>query len=64
MNRGQDGSLSRIPPIAQGAIISMREARAAGRSLRQCAEMVRERHGLEVSHMTVKRVLEADRTAA
>jgi hypothetical protein len=41
--------------------------RAAGRSLRQCAEMVRERHGLEVSHMTVKRVLEslkAERTAA
>ena len=42
----------------------MREARAAGRSLRQCAEMVHERHGLEVSHMTVKRVLGADRTAA
>jgi hypothetical protein len=39
-------------PIAQAAIISMQEARAAGRSLRQCAEMVRERHGIEVSHMT------------
>jgi hypothetical protein len=63
MNRGQDGSL--VPdPIAQAAIATMRDARAAGRSLRQCAEMVRERHGLEVSHMTVKRVLEADRTAA
>jgi hypothetical protein len=42
----------------------MQEARADGHSLRQCAEMVRERHGLEVSHMTVKRVLKADRTAA
>jgi putative DNA-invertase from lambdoid prophage Rac len=58
-----DGSL--VPdPIAQAAIATMREARTAGRSLRQCAEMVRERHGLEVSHMTVKRVLEAERTAA
>jgi DNA invertase Pin-like site-specific DNA recombinase len=49
---------------AQAAIATMREARAAGRSLRHCAELVRERHGLDVSHMTVKRVLGADRTAA
>jgi putative DNA-invertase from lambdoid prophage Rac len=49
---------------AQAAIATMREARAAGGSLRHCAEMVRKRHGLEVSHMTVKRVLGADRTAA
>jgi hypothetical protein len=49
---------------AQAAIATMREARATGGSLRQCAELVRERHGLEVSHMTVKRVLWADRTAA
>jgi putative DNA-invertase from lambdoid prophage Rac len=63
MDLAEDGSL--VPdPIAQAAIATMRDARAAGRSLRQCAEMVRERHGLEVSHMTVKRVLEADRTAA
>lgn len=48
----------------QAAIATMRKARAAGRSLRHCAELVRERHGLEVSHMTVKRVLGADRTAA
>lgn len=59
----EDGSL--VPdPIAQAAIATIREGRAAGRSLRQCAEMVRERHGIEVSHMTVKRVLGADRTAA
>jgi putative DNA-invertase from lambdoid prophage Rac len=59
----KDGSL--IPDlVAQGAIATMREARTAGHSLRQCAEMVRERHGLEVSHMTVKRVLEAERTTA
>jgi hypothetical protein len=57
----RDGSL--VPdPIAQAAIATMREARAAGHSLRHCAEMVRERHGLGVSHMTVKRVLEADRS--
>jgi putative DNA-invertase from lambdoid prophage Rac len=66
MDLAEDGSL--VPdPIAQAAIATMRDARAAGRSLRQCAEMVRERHGLEVSHMTVKRVLEslkAERTAA
>ena len=49
---------------AQAAIATMREARAAGGSLHHCAEMVRKRHGLEVSHMTVKRVLGADRTAA
>ena len=41
----------------------MQEARATGGSLRHCAEMVRERHRLEVSHMTVKRVLEANRMA-
>ena len=59
----EDGSL--VPdPVAQAAIATMAQARAAGRSLRQCAEMVRERHGLEVSHMTVKRVLGADRMAA
>jgi putative DNA-invertase from lambdoid prophage Rac len=58
-----DGSL--VPnPTAQAAIATMRGARAAGSSLRQCAEMVRDRHGIEVSHMTVKRVLGADRTAA
>jgi len=63
MELAEDGSL--VPdPIAQAAIATMREARAAGRSLRQCAEMVRDRHGIEVSHMTVKRVLGADRTAA
>jgi DNA invertase Pin-like site-specific DNA recombinase len=63
MELAEDGSL--VPdPIAQAAIATMREARAAGRSLRQCAELVRERHGIEVSHMTVKRVLGADRTAA
>jgi putative DNA-invertase from lambdoid prophage Rac len=49
---------------AQAAIATMREARVTGGSLRYCAELVRERHGIEVSHMTVKRVLEADRTAA
>jgi DNA invertase Pin-like site-specific DNA recombinase len=49
---------------AQAAIATMREARAAGGSLRHCAEMVRERHRLEVSHMTVKRVLEVNRMAA
>src|SRR3954452_8149555 len=59
----EDGSL--VPdPVAQAAIATMREAHAASSSLRQCAEMVRDRHGIEVSHMTVKRVLEADRTAA
>jgi len=63
MELAEDGSL--VPdPIAQAAIATIREGRAAGRSLRQCAEMVRERHGIEVSHMTVKRVLGADRTAA
>jgi putative DNA-invertase from lambdoid prophage Rac len=63
MELAEDGSL--VPdPIAQAAIATIREARAAGRSLRRCAEMVRDRHGIEVSHMTVKRVLEADRTAA
>ena len=63
MELAEDGSL--VPdPVAQAAIATMREARAAGRSLRQCAEMVRERHGIEVSHMTVKRLLGADRTAA
>jgi DNA invertase Pin-like site-specific DNA recombinase len=63
MTVAADGSL--VPdPIAQAAIATMREARSAGRSLRQCAEMVRERYGLEVSHMTVKRVLGADKTAA
>ena len=62
MELAEDGSL--VPdPIAQAAIATIREGRAAGRSLRQCAEMVRERHGIEVSHMTVKRVLGADRTA-
>jgi putative DNA-invertase from lambdoid prophage Rac len=50
MELAEDSSL--VPdPIAQAAIATMREARAAGYSLRQCAEMVRERHGLEVSHM-------------
>lgn len=49
---------------AQAAIVTMREARAAGGSLRHCAELVQERHGLDVSHMTVKRVLEAEKTAA
>jgi hypothetical protein len=49
---------------AQAAIATMRKARAAGGSLRHCAEAVRERHGIEVSHMTVKRVLGADRKAA
>jgi hypothetical protein len=63
IDRGRDGSLA-SGPNAQTAIATMREARAAGHSLRHCAEMVRERHGLEVSHMTVKRVLKADRTAA
>ena len=59
----EDGSL--VPDlVAQGAIATMQEARAAGKSLRQCAELVQERHGLEVSHMTVKRVLEAERKAA
>jgi putative DNA-invertase from lambdoid prophage Rac len=66
LSLAEDGSL--VPdPVAQAAIATMAQARAAGRSLRQCAEMVRERHGLEVSHMTVKRVLEslkAERTAA
>src|SRR3954468_2835290 len=63
MELAEDGSL--VPdPIAQAAIATMAQARAAGRRLRQCAEMVRERHGIEVSHMTVKRVLEADRMAA
>jgi DNA invertase Pin-like site-specific DNA recombinase len=63
MELAEDGSL--VPDAqAQAAIVTMREARAAGGSLRQCAEMVRERHGLDVSHMTVKRMLEADRTAA
>jgi putative DNA-invertase from lambdoid prophage Rac len=63
MELAEDGSL--VPdPVAQAAIATMAQARAAGRSLRQCAEMVRERHGIEVSHMTVKRVLGADRTAA
>jgi len=58
MELAEDGSL--VPdPIAQAAIVTMREARAAGHSLRQCAEMVRDLHGLEVSHMTVKRVLES-----
>ena len=58
-----DGSLV-LNPTAQAAIATMAQARAAGCSLRQCAEMVRERHRLEVSHMTVKRVLGTDRTAA
>jgi DNA invertase Pin-like site-specific DNA recombinase len=63
MELAEDGSL--VPdPVAQASIATMREARAAGRSLRQCAETVRDRHGIEVSHMTVKRVLGADRTAA
>jgi putative DNA-invertase from lambdoid prophage Rac len=63
MELAEDGSL--VPdPVAQAAIATMAQARAAGRSLRQCAEMVRDRHGIEVSHMTVKRVLGADRTAA
>jgi hypothetical protein len=42
----------------------MREALATGSSLRQCTEMVRERHGIEVSHMTVKRVLETGKATA
>jgi hypothetical protein len=58
-----DNGLLVEDPIAQAAIAAMREARAAGHSLRQCAEMVRKRHGLEVSHMTVKRVPETERTA-
>ena len=63
MELAEDGSL--VPdPTAQAAIATMREARAAGRSLRHCAELVQERHGLDVSHMTVKRVLEAEKTAA
>jgi hypothetical protein len=41
----------------------MQEARAKDRSLRQGAELVLERHRLEVSHMTIKRVLE-DKKAA
>ena len=63
MKLAEDGSL--VPDAqAQAAIATMREARAAGHSLRQCAELVQERHGLDVSHMTVKRVLEAEKTAA
>jgi len=58
-----DGSL--VPdPIAQAAIVTMREALATGSSLRQCTEMVRERHGIEVSHMIVKRVLETGKATA
>jgi hypothetical protein len=53
MNRGQDGSP--VPdPIAQAVIATVRGSPPAGRSLRQCAEMVREHHGIEVLHMTVK----------
>lgn len=59
---GDEGELA-PDPVAQAAIATMVEARAAGQSLRQCAELVLQRHGLEVSHMTVKRVL-AEKKAA
>ena len=59
----QSGEL--VPePTEQAAIATLREARSSGLSLRACAERVKERHGLVMSHMTVKRVLEAERPAA
>jgi putative DNA-invertase from lambdoid prophage Rac len=51
-------------PTEQDAIATLRDARASGLSLRACVELVKERHGLDLSHMTVKRVIEADRQRA
>jgi DNA invertase Pin-like site-specific DNA recombinase len=55
---GRDARLVAIPE-QQAAIHTMRELRAAGASLRAVAATVRERHGLEVSHLAVRRVLAA-----
>jgi hypothetical protein len=57
-----DRSLVSDPP-AQAAIATLWDARAAGRNLRHCAELMRQRYRLEMSRMTIKRVLETERAA-
>lgn len=53
---GQGGSLE---PVAaeQEALATMRQLRSEGRAFRAIAAAVAERHGLAVSHVTVRRVL-------
>jgi DNA invertase Pin-like site-specific DNA recombinase len=47
-------------PAEQEALETIRKARDEGLSLRRIADLIHERHGLSISHMAVKRVLEAD----
>jgi hypothetical protein len=53
---GKDATLIPIPE-EQAAIVTMKELRAGGMSLRKIAEAVGIRHGIKLSHMTVQTVV-------
>jgi DNA invertase Pin-like site-specific DNA recombinase len=53
-----EGKAARLVPNAtqQAAIVTIREARAAGFSLRATAELAAQKHGIKVTYETVRRL--------